>query len=328
MLRCVVGSHSAPISKKQIKVTIAVVAGIALVVAVGIGASALLSSKATPNAVSTTSPSTDHKIVNLPDSSPTTKPVSYPATPSTTATETTNAPLDYYNAVIPSLLTGAQAKPTVLFEIASPLSTEVPLYASMSNSATPIAKLAAGALTTPTVVDTSGAHPTEVSVVGHFGDWLLITSPGRISTPVVGKTAAVVSFAYARASDFTIRSVSDEVVVNNSASTVALVDSTGKVIQSATATLGARDTPTPAGTVSYVQASYTDPSDVGTCNLPINLTGAHSPTLASYGKSGDAALVGIHCSTATSANSHGCVRTSQSMTNLLSRYVGYAVVFS
>jgi hypothetical protein len=335
------GSHSGRTSKKQVRVTLKILAGLAIVI---LGTYFVVQhftdAKTSPTGISTSAPTSGQNVVSVPDSSPTPKPVSYPATPSTTSAEVAAAPLDYYDAVIPSLLTGAQAKPTVLYQIASPTSTEVPLYASMSATASPIAKLAAGALTTPQVTDTSGAHPTEVSVVGHFGGWLLITSPGRITSPVLARpatkgkpavsaqTAAVVSFAYARASDFTVHSVTDEVVVNNSASTVALVNRNGKVIQTAAATLGASDTPSPAGTVSYIQASYPGTTNNDTCGQPINLTGAHSPTLPSYGQSGDAALVGIHCSTLTNKASHGCVRTSVSMTDLLTKYVGYAVVFS
>jgi hypothetical protein len=234
------------------------------------------------------------------------------------------APLAYYNAVIPLLLLATQVNPSVMWKIATPVRDEVPLYAVMSSTAAPIAKLAAGALTTPHSVDIGTTNRTTVSVFGVNGGWILIGTPARTTVPHNGAPAPAVSFAYARASDFTLTAITKKIVVDTAQSTISVIDSNGTVLSTDTATIGAADTPTPQG-YGYIEASYIDPKQ-GTANTPINLTSAHSSTLPTYGT--DQALTAIHWEAHLSgSHSHGCIRVSIAMANNVAPLVGYPVVF-
>lgn len=251
-------------------------------------------------------------------------PTSVPAPPSTTTSEVNAAPLAYYDAVIPQLLVASEIKPSLMWEIATPKSAEVPLYAAMSTKADPVAKLAAGALTRPDSVDSSTANRTVVSVFGSAGGWILIGTPARTAVPHAGAPTPAVSFAYARKSDFTMTSIAKKIVVNIAKSTISIVGTDGTVFSTDVATIGAADTPTPQG-YGYVEASYVDPRQ-GTGNTPINLTNAHSSTLPKYGP--DQALTAIHWEAhLAGAHSHGCIRVSIAMANSVAPLIGYPVIF-
>jgi hypothetical protein len=248
----------------------------------------------------------------------------FPPTPRTALGEVNAAPLAYYDAVIPHLLNASQAHPRVTWEIATPIGSAVPLYSQIATTAVPVAKLAAAALTTPTAFAVAKDYPTVVSVFGTFGGWILIGTPARIMVPHSPTTAPAISYAYARAADFRLQQVAKMVVVDTSTSTISIVTAAGKILATDNATIGAADTPTPHG-FGYIEASYIDPKQ-GTGTTPINLTNAHSSTLATYGA--DQALTAIHWEAhLAGAHSHGCIRVSISMADQVSHLLGYPVEF-
>ncbi|MHC5795317.1 hypothetical protein ACVXZ4_04090 [Lacisediminihabitans sp. FW035] len=262
-----------------------------------------------------------------PSPAPSSSAPTYPNMPSTTAAETSASPLIWYDAVNPQLLiAGVSVTPVSTWETAT-ISRDTPVYGEINSAAIPIGHLAASPLTTPAVTDT--AHVTKVAVFGHFGGWLLVGTPSRTSTPNGrGHEAPATSFGYIRAADVLVQSIAKKIVVDTKMSAVSIVARVGSVIATDSAVMGVPgDMPTASGALGYLAVSYINPAATDTMGQPINLTSAHSPTLATF--DGSAALTAIHASNIVSAGSHGCVRVSANFTNLIasSNLIGAVVEF-
>lgn len=234
-------------------------------------------------------------------------------------------PLAFYDAVIPQLLDGASAKPRNRWEIATPKGPLVALYASPDVDAEPVATLGQ---TVPTI-ETPTATAVWGRSAGQDGGMVLVSTPSRNRTPGTdgAETAPSATFAWARAADFTIAEAEHEIRVDNATSVVSVVDRDGGVTATETARLGTPDDPTPADTMTYMEANYVDTRIAYTQGNPIALTGAHSSRLAGYG--GNSALTALHYYPDPTGSSHGCVRVSAAMTAAFAALpVGTPITFS
>ncbi len=252
---------------------------------------------------------------------PTPTPAAVPAAPSQATLA--RLPLAYHDAVVPQLLDGSRVHPQDTWQIATPTAPLVALYASPRADAPPVATLShlVSTIDRPAATAVWGRSP------GADGGMLLVSTPARNRTPGgVGDQAPSATFAWARAADFTVADVDRAIRVDVATSTVSVVDRAGRTLASERARLGTPDDPTPSDTATYVEASYVDTRVTYTEGNPIILTGAHSPSIPSYG--GNAALTAFHYYPDPTGSSHGCVRISAEMTRTLAALpVGTAIRF-
>ena len=222
-------------------------------------------------------------------------------------------PLAFHDAVVPQLLDGSDVEPEDTWQIATPRTSLVALYASPSSRARPVATLShlVSTINRPAATAVWGRSP------GKDGGMLLVSTPSRNRTPGDGgdPDAPSATFAWARAADFTVVRTDRMITVDVAASTVSVVTRSGKVTATEAARLGTPEDPTPADTATYVEAAYVDTRVAYTQGNPIILTGAHSSRIPSYG--GNAALTALHYYPDPTGSSHGCVRISAEMTRTL-----------
>ncbi|UXZ56448.1 L,D-transpeptidase [Curtobacterium sp. Arg-1] len=222
-------------------------------------------------------------------------------------------PLAFHDAVVPQLLDGSDVEPEDTWQIATPRTPLVALYASPSSRARPVATLShlVSTINRPAATAVWGRSP------GKDGGMLLVSTPSRNRTPGDGgdPDAPSATFAWARAADFTVVRTDRMITVDVAASTVSVVTRSGKVTATEAARLGTPEDPTPADTATYVEAAYVDTRVAYTQGNPIILTGAHSSRIPSYG--GNAALTALHYYPDPTGSSHGCVRISAEMTRTL-----------
>ncbi|MCS6576606.1 L,D-transpeptidase [Curtobacterium poinsettiae] len=234
-------------------------------------------------------------------------------------------PLAFHDAVVPQLLDGSDVEPEDTWQIATPRTSLVALYASPSSRARPVATLShlVSTINRPAATAVWGRSP------GKDGGMLLVSTPSRNRTPGDGgdPDAPSATFAWARAADFTVVRTDRMITVDVAASTVSVVTRSGKVTATEAARLGTPEDPTPADTATYVEAAYVDTRVAYTQGNPIILTGAHSSRIPSYG--GNAALTALHYYPDPTGSSHGCVRISAEMTRTLAALpVGTPIRFS
>ncbi|WP_412873351.1 L,D-transpeptidase [Curtobacterium poinsettiae] len=234
-------------------------------------------------------------------------------------------PLAFHDAVVPQLLDGSDVEPEDTWQIATPRTPLVALYASPSSRARPVATLShlVSTINRPAATAVWGRSP------GKDGGMLLVSTPSRNRTPGDGgdPDAPSATFAWARAADFTVVRTDRMITVDVAASTVSVVTRSGKVTATEAARLGTPEDPTPADTATYVEAAYVDTRVAYTQGNPIILTGAHSSRIPSYG--GNAALTALHYYPDPTGSSHGCVRISAEMTRTLAALpVGTPIRFS
>lgn len=256
-----------------------------------------------------------------PSPSPVTTPASPPAVAppyvAVTAEEIAALPEANYSAVIPGLLPyQADEVPdamTAVYRIAS----DQPLYDA--DRQTPVARLAAKNF----LLEDSVLVP-----VAFDGDWALVLTPSRQSLPSEDDEAPAQTAAWIPAGSLEkVQDLRSHVVVSVSEETVSIIDSTGAVRQSFDAGVGAVDTPTPVGSLGYLQARYLDPAQNQEV-YPIALTSLHSDAADEpYGGS-DGGLIGMHYQPdRTGAVSHGCIRLSgEAITALNALPLGTPVV--
>lgn len=222
-------------------------------------------------------------------------------------------PLAFHDAVVPQLLDGSDVEPEDTWQIATPRTSLVALYASPSSRARPVATLShlVSTINRPAATAVWGRSP------GKDGGMLLVSTPSRNRTPGDGgdPDAPSATLAWARAADFTVVRTDRMITVDVAASTVSVVTRSGKVTATEAARLGTPEDPTPADTATYVEAAYVDTRVAYTQGNPIILTGAHSSRIPSYG--GNAALTALHYYPDPTGSSHGCVRISAEMTRTL-----------
>ncbi|MBT1683642.1 L,D-transpeptidase [Curtobacterium flaccumfaciens] len=234
-------------------------------------------------------------------------------------------PLAFHDAVVPQLLDGGDVEPEDTWQIATPRTQLVALYASPSSRARPVATLShlVSTINRPAATAVWGRSP------GRDGGMLLVSTPSRNRTPGDGgdPDAPSATFAWARAADFTVTRTDRMITVDVAASTVSVVTRKGTVTATETARLGTPEDPTPTDTATYVEAAYVDTRVAYTQGNPIILTGAHSSRIPSYG--GNAALTALHYYPDPTGSSHGCVRISAEMTKTLAALpVGTPIRFS
>ncbi|MBT1619887.1 L,D-transpeptidase [Curtobacterium flaccumfaciens pv. poinsettiae] len=234
-------------------------------------------------------------------------------------------PLAFHDAVVPQLLDGSDVEPEDTWQIATPRTSLVALYASPSSRARPVATLShlVSTINRPAATAVWGRSP------GKDGGMLLVSTPSRNRTPGDGgdPDAPSATFAWARAADFTVVRTDRMITVDVAASTVSVVTRSGKITATEAARLGTPEDPTPADTATYVEAAYVDTRVAYTQGNPIILTGAHSSRIPSYG--GNAALTALHYYPDPTGSSHGCVRISAEMTRTLAALpVGTPIRFS
>ncbi|MBP1300105.1 L,D-transpeptidase [Curtobacterium sp. 1310] len=300
-------------------ITIAAVAA-ATLAAVGIGAAVQQPGPAATTATRATSVPT-----RTATPTPTPRPT-LPAIPAAASdAELAALPLAFHDAVVPELLDGSTVRPDNQWQIATPKQRLVALYAAPSADARPVATLAS----TVSTIETPAATAVWGRSDGEDGGMVLVSTPARNRTPGDGgdPTAPSATFAWARASDFSIASVDRMVRVDVAASTVSVVHQDDSVSASEPARLGTPDDPTPTATATYVEAAYVDARVTYTQGNPIILTGAHSSRIPQYG--GNAALTALHYYPDPNGSSHGCVRISAAMTKTLAELpVGTAIWFT
>ncbi|AIV40322.1 L,D-transpeptidase [Curtobacterium sp. MR_MD2014] len=300
-------------------ITIAAVAA-ATLAAVGIGAAVQQPGPAATTAARATSVPT-----RTATPTPTPRPT-LPAIPAAASdAELAALPLAFHDAVVPELLDGSTVRPDNQWQIATPKQRLVALYAAPSADARPVATLAS----TVSTIETPAATAVWGRSDGEDGGMVLVSTPARNRTPGDGgdPTAPSATFAWARASDFSIASVDRMVRVDVAASTVSVVHQDDSVSASEPARLGTPDDPTPTATATYVEAAYVDARVIYTQGNPIILTGAHSSRIPQYG--GNAALTALHYYPDPNGSSHGCVRISAAMTKTLAELpVGTAIWFT
>jgi hypothetical protein len=234
-------------------------------------------------------------------------------------------PLAFHDAVVPQLLDGGDVEPEDTWQIATPRTPLVALYASPSSRARPVATLShlVSTINRPAAIAVWGRSP------GRDGGMLLVSTPSRNRTPGDGgdPDAPSATFAWARAADFTVTRTDRMIRVDVAAGTVSVVARSGKVTATEAARLGTPEDPTPTDTATYVEAAYVDTRVAYTQGNPIILTGAHSSRIPSYG--GNAALTALHYYPDPTGSSHGCVRISAEMTRTLAALpVGTPIRFS
>ncbi|PYY52916.1 hypothetical protein DEJ17_15470 [Curtobacterium sp. MCSS17_011] len=234
-------------------------------------------------------------------------------------------PLAFHDAVVPQLLDGGDVEPEDTWQIATPRTPLVALYASPSSRARPVAALShlVSTINRPAATAVWGRSP------GRDGGMLLVSTPSRNRTPGDGgdPDAPSATFAWARAADFTVTRTDRMIRVDVAASTVSVVTRKGTVTATEAARLGTPEDPTPTDTATYVEAAYVDTRVAYTQGNPIILTGAHSSRIPSYG--GNAALTALHYYPDPTGSSHGCVRISAEMTRTLAALpVGTPIRFS
>lgn len=268
-------------------------------------------------------PTPTRAVAASPTPTPTPTLAAVPSAPS--AATLAELPLAYHDGVIPQLLDGTSVHPESTWEIATPAAPLVALFASPAADAAPIATLS----TAVSTIDTPAATAVWGRSAGADGGMVLVSTPARNRTPGDGgdPTAPSATFAWARASDFTIATTDRMIRVDVAASTVSVVGKDGSVSATETARLGTPDDPTPTATSTYVEAAYVDTRVTYTQGNPIILTGAHSSRIASYG--GNAALTALHYYPDPTGSSHGCVRISAAMTKTLAQLpVGTPIQFT
>jgi hypothetical protein len=301
----------------------AVLAGAAALVLLVAGTVAVAVTRGEPAAAPTSAPVAAPTPSPSPTATAEPAPAAVPAPPSPEALAA--LPLAFFDAVVPELLDGGDLTPTNQWTIATPRAALVALYASPSADAAPVATFGATVptLNRPAATAVWGASP------GLDGGMVLVATPARNATPGDGGVAAAPSatFAWARAADFTLSPATQSVLVDNASSVISVLGQDGAVSAQEVARLGSPDDPTPAGTATYMEANYVDPSIGYTQGQPIALTGAHSPLLAGYG--GNSALTAIHYYPDPTGSSHGCVRVSAAMTQALATLpVGTPIQFT
>lgn len=258
----------------------------------------------------------------------TSSPVEYAAAPLASQDELQELPLAYYDSVVPDLLTVEKSgiEPEPMFLTATVLAPEgvstndwlTALYAEPAPDAQPIAAIAS-----VTVKNVTG-----LAVVGRAGSsWLLVTTPSRDALPSEsGGWSAPQTYAWVRTADFTVERVEQMVVVDTAESTIHIETADGEISRRESVTLGSPQAPTPSDTVTYIAASYIDPSQTFTENMPISMLGSHTPTLDTF--AGNAALNALHFSNSTNPFSKGCVRLSRALSLYLATLpIGTTVVF-
>ena len=314
------GTAAAPRRLPRRTALLAGAAALALVVA---GTVAVAVTRGEPAAAPTSAPVAAPTPSPSPTATAAPAPAAVPATPSPEALAA--LPLAFFDAVVPELLDGGDLTPTNQWTIATPRAALVALYASPSADAAPVATFGATVptLNRPAATAVWGTSP------GRDGGMVLVATPARNATPGDGGVAAAPSatFAWARAADFTLSPATQSVLVDNASSVISVLGQDGAVSAQEVARLGSPDDPTPAGTATYMEANYVDPSIGYTQGQPIALTGAHSPLLAGYG--GNSALTAIHYYPDPTGSSHGCVRVSAAMTQALATLpVGTPIQFT
>ena len=301
----------------------ALLAGAAALVLLVAGTVAVAVTRGEPAAAPTSAPVAAPTPSPSPTATAEPAPAAVPAPPSPEALAA--LPLAFFDAVVPELLDGGDLTPTNQWTIATPRAALVALYARPSADAAPVATFGATVptLNRPAATAVWGTSP------GLDGGMVLVATPARNATPGDGGVAAAPSatFAWARAADFTLSPATQSVLVDNASSVISVLGQDGAVSAQEVARLGSPDDPTPAGTATYMEANYVDPSIGYTQGQPIALTGAHSPLLAGYG--GNSALTAIHYYPDPTGSSHGCVRVSAAMTQALATLpVGTPIQFT
>lgn len=293
------------------------------------GAAALAVAAAVVVGVTADRPDADptHVARAIPTATPTPTPTpTLAAVPRAPSAATLAAlPLAFHDGVVPELLDGGDVRPADTWQIATPRHDLVALYASPSSRARPVATLShlVSTIDLPAATAVWGRSP------GVDGGMLLVSTPARNRTPGDGgdPDAPSATFAWARATDFTIADTDRMIRVDVARSTVSVVTRSGDVTATEAARLGTPEDPTPSDTATYVEAAYVDTRVTYTQGNPIILTGAHSSRIPSYG--GNAALTALHYYPDPTGSSHGCVRISAEMTRTLAALpVGTPIRFS
>ena len=267
----------------------AIIAGVVVINSTGAGS----------DAVGTPQPSTQ-----APSPSPVATSASPPAIAppyvAVTAEAIAALPEANYSAVISGLIPyEADEVPeamTAVYRIAS----DQPLFDA--DRLTPVARIAAKNF----LLEDSILVP-----VAFDGDWALVLTPSRQSLPSENDEAPAQTAAWIPAASLEkVQDLRTHVVVSVGEETVSIVDGAGTVEQSFDAGVGAADTPTPVGSLGYLQARYLDPAQDQEV-YPIALTSLHSDAADEpYGGS-DGGLIGMHFQTdRNGAVSHGCIRLS------------------
>jgi hypothetical protein len=248
------------------------------------------------------------------DAVPEARPTTQSASPSPVATSATPAPPYVevtadaiaalpeanYSAVIPGLLPYEADDVPEAMSAVYRIASDQPLFDAARK--TPVARIAAQNF----LMEDSVLVP-----VAFDGDWALVLTPSRQSLPSKDDAAPAQTAAWIPAASLEkVQDLRSHVVVSVGDETVSIIDGEGNVGQSFSAGVGAADTPTPVGSLGYLQARYLDPAQNQEV-YPIALTSLHSDAADEpYGGS-DGGLIGMHYETDRSgAISHGCIRLS------------------
>ncbi|NHI17981.1 L,D-transpeptidase [Microbacterium excoecariae] len=203
-------------------------------------------------------------------------------------------PAAIYDAVIPGLLPfeGADADS---IEKAYTVDDDVAVYGS--DRADPVARIPA-----LNFLD----EPTIVVPVAFDGKWALVLTPSRQELPsrAGGRAPAQSAGWVPRDALIEAHDLPARVTVSVSAQSMTVETPEGDATYPAG--VGAEDTPTPVGTVGYLQARYDDPTQA---DYTIQLTTLHSDVADEPFGGSDGGLIGLHYNlTSTGTVSHGCVR--------------------
>ena len=254
-------------------------------------------------------------------SSPTSTPSASPAPPyvAPTAEAIAALPEAMYSAVLPGLMPyssdGVPKEMTAVYRIAS----DQPLFGE--DRVTPVGRFAAKNFL---------AQDSVIAPVAFEGDWALVLTPSRSTLPSEDPDAPAQTVAWIPAASLVkLQDLAAHIVVSVGDETVSIVGSDGTVQQSFDAGVGAEDTPTPVGSVGYMQARYLDPAQ-GQEVYPIGLTSLHSDAADEPFGGSDGGLIGIHYQpNRDGAISHGCIRMSgEAITALDTLPLGTPVVMA
>ncbi len=219
--------------------------------------------------------------------------------PTLTAAQIAALPEARYNATIPGLIPANLTSTTPAMETTYTIEKDIALYGP--DLTTPVARLArANFLGIPTVV-------IETQTVG---PWALILTPARQYLPSAhDHQAAAQTSAWVQASLLHKNQVLEHrIVVSTGKQTLTIVQFDGGNPIVFSAGIGTAATPTPTGITGYLQARYLDPGQ-GQSKYPIGLTSLHSAAADEPYGGHDGGLIGVHFNTtATGAESHGCIR--------------------
>lgn len=224
-----------------------------------------------------------------------------------TAAQIQALPEARYDAVIAGLVAYRTATvPTAATAVYS-IKADAALYGD--DRFTPIARLPAKNFL---------SQDTVVVPVQFDGLWALVLTPARQALPSKSPNAPAQSAGWIRR-DLLIKQqdLGPHIEVSLSTQKVMIVSAAGNVLNSFSAGVGAKGTPTPTGVVGYMQARYLDPAQNQRV-YPIGLTSLHSSAADEPYGGKDGGLIGIHYEAKRSgAISHGCVRLDGAAVTIL-----------